>query len=62
MKRREDEKKDFSSYWMILSKREDNWKLKEDALDLALEEAMDLSYDRLHDDCCFTNTLVRRMY
>jgi DNA phosphorothioation-dependent restriction protein DptG len=51
----EDEEENTSSYWMILRKREDAVNLKTKhyiALcgELALEETMDLSYDRLQDE------------
>ena len=51
---REDEEEDVSSYWMTLMKGEDtrNWKRKHQNAfcgEVALEEAMNLLRDRLHD-------------
>jgi hypothetical protein len=51
----EDEEEDVSSYWIILRKRGDtgNWKKDHQIAafgELALEGAMDLSYDRLYGD------------
>jgi hypothetical protein len=52
---REDEDEDVSSYLMTLKEKRGYWKLKEEALvalcgKLALEESVDLSYDRRQNE------------